>query len=110
MAIPLTHSILDCYSFNGYSASYRQIGKTGHFKLRHNRHSWLTFAGLRNESYPLRRRDFYGPEGQHDTFGDLRRFVARAEASGSADDDELHIEVNENDEITGFSLHLDPDS
>lgn len=54
--------------------------------------------------------EFSGPEGQHATFGDLKRFVARAEAGGSADDDELHIEVNENDEITGFSLYLDPDS
>jgi hypothetical protein len=45
-----------------------------------------------------------GPEGQHATFGDLERFAARAEAGGSTDDDALHIEMNENDEIAGFSL------
>jgi hypothetical protein len=30
--------------------------------------------------------------------------LARAEAGGSTDDDALHIEMNENDEIAGFSL------
>jgi hypothetical protein len=54
--------------------------------------------------------EFSGPGGQRATFGDLKRFVARAEAGGCADEDELHIEMNENDEITGFSLSLDPDS
>jgi hypothetical protein len=46
-----------------------------------------------------------GPEGQHATFGDLERFAARAEAGGSTDDDALHIEMNENDEIA-FLLAL----
>ncbi|MET3919458.1 hypothetical protein [Arthrobacter sp. UYEF20] len=54
--------------------------------------------------------EFAGPDGQRATFGDLKRFVARAEAGGSADDDELNIEMNENDEIIGFSLYLDPNS
>lgn len=54
--------------------------------------------------------EFSGPDGQHATFGDLKHFVTRAEAGGCADEDELHIEINENDEITGFSLYLDPNS
>jgi hypothetical protein len=54
--------------------------------------------------------EFSGPEGQRATFGDLKRFVRRAEAGGCADDEELRIEMNENDEITGFSLYLNPDS
>lgn len=54
--------------------------------------------------------EFSGPNGRPATFGDLKRFVARAEAGGCADEDELHIEMNENDEITGFSLHLDPNA
>jgi hypothetical protein len=40
----------------------------------------------------------------------VKASLARAEAGGSTDDDELHIEMNENHEITGFSLYLDPDS
>ena len=54
--------------------------------------------------------EFTGPDGQRATFGDLKRFVARADAGGCADEDELHLEMNENDEITGFSLYLDPNS
>ncbi|CAH0229735.1 MULTISPECIES: hypothetical protein [unclassified Arthrobacter] len=54
--------------------------------------------------------EFSGPEGQRATFGDLKRFVARADAGGCSDEDKLHIEMNENDEITGFSLYLDPNS
>jgi hypothetical protein len=54
--------------------------------------------------------EFSGPNGRPATFGDLKRFVARAEAGGCADTDELHIVTNENDEITGLSVHLDPDS
>jgi hypothetical protein len=44
------------------------------------------------------------------TFGDLQRFVKRAEAGGATDGDELHIDKDENDETTGFSLHLNPES
>jgi hypothetical protein len=54
--------------------------------------------------------EFSGSDGQRVTFGDLKRFVRRAEAGGCSDEDELHIEMNENDEITGFSLYLDPNS
>lgn len=48
-----------------------------------------------------------GPEGQHATPG---AFCGRAEAGGPTDDDALHIEMNEDDEIGGVSLALDPDS
>jgi hypothetical protein len=54
--------------------------------------------------------EFSGPDGRPVTFGDLKRFVARAEAGGCADADELHVETNENDEVTGLSVRLDPDS
>jgi hypothetical protein len=53
---------------------------------------------------------FSGRDGRPATFGDLKRFVARAEAGGCADADELQVETNENDEIIGLSVHLDPDS
>jgi hypothetical protein len=54
--------------------------------------------------------EFSGPDGRPATFGDLKRFVARAEAGGCAEADLLHIETNENDEVTGLSVHLDPSS
>lgn len=54
--------------------------------------------------------EFSGPDGQRATFGDLKRFVARAEAGACTDEDELHLETDENDEITGFSLYLNPNS
>jgi hypothetical protein len=53
---------------------------------------------------------FSGPDGRPATFGDLKRFVARAEAGGCADADDLHLEKDENDEVTGLSVYLDPDS
>jgi hypothetical protein len=54
--------------------------------------------------------EFSGPDGQRATFRDLKRFVTRAEAGGCADEDKLHLEMNENDEIKGFSLYLHPNS
>ncbi|WP_427017647.1 hypothetical protein ACQCSX_03250 [Pseudarthrobacter sp. P1] len=54
--------------------------------------------------------EFEGPEGQRATFGDLKRFVARAEAGGCKDEDELRLETSENDETTGISLFLDPNA
>jgi hypothetical protein len=53
---------------------------------------------------------FSGPNGHPATFGDLKRFVARAETGGCGNEDELRIEMNENEEVTGFSVYLDPDS
>lgn len=54
--------------------------------------------------------EFSGSERQRATLGDLKSFVARAEAGGCADGDELQIETNENDEVTGFALYLDPNA
>lgn len=40
------------------------------------------------------------------TFGDLRRFVTKAEAAGVDDDHPLYLETNERDEVNGFSVFL----
>jgi hypothetical protein len=44
------------------------------------------------------------------TFGDLKRFVKKAEEGGVADDHPLLLETNERgDEVTGFSVYLPVD-
>lgn len=40
------------------------------------------------------------------TFGDLARFVKKAQESGVADDHPLFLERDERDDVTGFSVYL----
>lgn len=51
--------------------------------------------------------EFIEPDGDgRATFGDLRRFVKKAEAAGVEDDHTLILETDERDEVKGFSVFL----
>jgi hypothetical protein len=49
---------------------------------------------------------FIGAAGDRATFGDLKRFVEKAQESGVGDNEELVLELNENDEVEGISVWL----